>query len=88
MNKQPTATHSIPSGSETTETNSIYEAAYLLCRNLKLCRMDRSGGSKVTFVFQGKDATKKANEFFNGAKVGARAYSDAVRSLKDRIFKR
>ena len=88
MNKQLASPKTTPSENELTDTNSIYEAAYLLCVGLKLHTMDRNGGSKVTFVFAGKDASKKANGFFNGAKVEARAYSDAVRSLKDRIFKR
>ena len=70
------------------ETQSIFEAAFCLCLGLKLCAMDRDDREKVTFRFEGKDAVKRANGFFNGTKVPAREYSDAVRNLKDRIFQR
>lgn len=70
------------------ETQSIHEAAFCLCSGLKLHSMDRRDGSRVTFAFEGKEASRIADGFFNGAKVEARKFSDALRSLKDRVFKR
>ena len=68
-------------------TRAIFQAAFCLCLGLKLVDLDRSG-SKVTFVFEGVDAQKKALGFYNGTKVEAQAYSDNFRSLKDMIFQR
>ncbi len=70
------------------ETQSIFQAAFCLCQGLKLQDMDRRAGVKVTFVFEGKDASKKALGFYNGTKVEAQRYSENFRSLKDMIFSR
>jgi len=70
------------------ETQSIYHAAFCLSIGLRLVELDRAGGSKVTFVFEGSEAQKKALGFYNGTKVAAQAYSENYRSLKDVIFKR
>ena len=88
MSKPLVSPKATPPETELIELQSLYESAFALCLGLKLHSMDRREGSKVTFVFKGKDAARKMDGFFNGAKVEARAYSDAVRSLKDRIFKR
>lgn len=70
------------------ETQSIHQAAFCLCLGLKLADIDRRSGSKVTFVFEGRNASKKAISFYNGVKVAAQQYSDNLRSLKDMIFSR
>lgn len=70
------------------ETQSIYQAAFCLCVGLKLSGMDRTKGSKVTFVFEGVDVQKKALGFYGGVKVVAQEYSDKFRTLKDAIFQR
>lgn len=72
---------------ETVRLQNIYQAAYCMCRGLKVAGLDRSA-SKVTIIFAGKDAQTKALEFYNGARVEAKAYSDSYRSLKDLIFER
>ena len=70
------------------DTQSIYQAAFCLCIGLKLDDIDRRNGSKVTFVFEGENASKKALGFYNGVKVEAQEYSESMRSLKDMIFAR
>jgi hypothetical protein len=68
-------------------SQNLYEGAFLLCRGFKLAgkQMD---GQKVTLVFEGKDVQKEALSFYNGAKVEAKALTDAYRSLKDFVFRR
>ena len=68
-------------------TQNLYEAAFCLCRGLKLAGKERQG-SKVIVVFQGAKAKEEALKFYNGAKIEAKAYSDAYRTLKDYVFER
>ena len=69
-------------------TQSIFQSAFCLCIGLKLSGLDRTNGSKVTFVFEGPDVQKKALGFYNKAKVEAQEYSDKFRTLKEQIFQR
>ena len=66
---------------------NIYEAAYLLSRGIKLVGKEKYG-NKIVVLFEKKDTHTEAMKFYNGAKVEAKAYSDAYRSLKDYIFER
>ena len=68
-------------------TQNLYEAAFCLCRGLKLAGKERQG-NKVKVLFQGEMAKEEALKFYNGAKVEAKAYSDAYRTLKDFVFER
>ena len=68
-------------------TQNLYEAAFCLCRGLKLAGKERQG-NKITVQFQGASAKEEALKFYNGAKVEAKAYSDAYRTLKDYVFER
>ena len=68
-------------------TQNLYEAAFCLCRGLKLAGKERKG-NKVVVQFQGMSAKEEALKFYNGGKVEAKAYSDAYRTLKDYVFER
>ena len=68
-------------------TQNLYEAAYCLCKGLKLAGKKRQG-HKVIVLFEGPDAQTESLKFYNGAKVEAKAYSDAYRTLKDYVFER
>ncbi len=68
-------------------TQSIYEGAFCLCRGMKLIGKEKNG-NKFTIFFDGKDSHIEAMRFYNGAKVEAKAYSDAYRTLKDYVFQR
>ena len=68
-------------------TQNLYEAAFCLCRGLKLAGKERQG-NKVIIRFQGAGAEEEALKFYNGAKVEAKKYSDAYRTLKDYVFER
>lgn len=71
------------------ETKDIYQAAFLYARRLKLLRLEREGSS-YWFVFENmKEAEALSNSYWGrDADVNAKAYSDAIRSLKDMIFSR
>jgi len=66
-------------------TQNLYEAAYCLCRGMKLTGKG-SADKKVTVYFEGKDAHIEALKFYNGGKVEAKSYADAYRTLKDYVF--
>ncbi len=68
-------------------TQNLYEAAFCLCRGLKLAGKHRQG-NKVVVLFEGANAKQEALKYYNGAKVEAKAYSDAYRTLKDYVFER
>ena len=72
---------------ETFETQSLYQGAWCLCAGLKLIGTKRDD-RKVTLIFQGKDAEKRACEFFNGAKADVQMVFSHYRSLKDTVFLR
>ena len=68
-------------------TQNLYEGAFCLCRGFKLAGKERNG-NKVVILFEGQDVREEALKFYNGARVEAKAYSDAYRTLKDYIFER
>ncbi len=68
-------------------TQNLYEAAFCLCKGFKLSGKKRDG-SKVAIFFEGKNIETEALQFYNGAKVEAKALTDAYRTLKDYIFER
>ncbi len=68
-------------------TQNLYEAAFCLCRGLKLAGKERQG-NKVIVQFQGTAAKEEALKFYNGGKVEAKSYADAYRTLKDYVFER
>ena len=69
-------------------TQNLYQGAYCLCRGFKLAGKQREG-AKVLVAFEGKNVKEEALKFYNGgAKVEAKAYSDAYRTLKDYVFER
>jgi len=70
---------------ETFETQNLYQGSWCLYAGLRLVGTKRDG-RKVTLIFQGKDAEKRAYEFFNGAKVDVQTVFSHYRSLKDTIF--
>ena len=69
------------------KTQSLYIAAFCVYNNMKLVGMERDG-RKVTMVFEGLDAERKALEFYSRGIVEAQRYSECFRSLKDQIFER
>ncbi len=69
------------------KTQSLYESAFLLCQGFKLSGKEKAG-NKVTLFFEGQNVHAEAMKFYNGAKVAAKAYSDAYRTLKDYVFER
>ena len=63
----------------------LYLASYLLAKGYNLKTVVRSSGI-CWFVFEKVDE-QIINKFWSGkAMCGAKAYSDAIRTLKDRIF--
>jgi hypothetical protein len=68
-------------------TQNLYQASFLFCQGYKVLGTERDGG-KVSVIFEGENVREKALQFYNGAKVDAKKYSDAYRSLKDMIFQR
>lgn len=74
-------------GSAIYKTQNLYEAAFCLCKGLKLGGKERAG-NKVMVIFEGENSQEEALKFYNGGKVEAKAYSDAYRTLKDYVFQR
>lgn len=69
------------------ETQNLYEAAFLLCEGHRLAGKKRQG-NKVLVLFEGKNVREESLRFYNGAKVEAKALTDAYRTLKDYVFER
>ena len=71
------------------KTHDLYEAAYLVAKGLKLRELERSpSSSRCFFVFTNPTECKKiVVEFWNKqGLVIPKAYAEAIRNLKDRIF--
>ncbi len=68
-------------------TQNLYEGAYLLSRGFKLVGKKQQG-SKALLCFEGANVQEEALKFYNGAKVEAKALTDAYRTLKDYVFER
>ena len=69
------------------ETQNLYEAAYCLCKGLKLSGK-KNVGKKVSLCFSGKDSQNIAMGFYNNEQVEAKALMDSYRTLKDYVFER
>lgn len=69
------------------KTKDIYEAAALLAKKARLASLEKTD-SFYWFVFDDWDAGRTLSDSYwrNELVVLARDYSDAVRTLKDRIF--
>lgn len=66
-------------------TKDLYESAYLYSQGQELVRLEKDGHN-YWFVFADKEACSRlSNEYWSG-KSSAKAYADAIRTLKDRIF--
>jgi hypothetical protein len=70
-------------------TKDLAEAAFLYASRKKLIKLENEEG-KFWFVFQGLVSCEKlANSFWRKeARVNAKEFSDALRTLKDLIFNR
>lgn len=68
-------------------TKDLWEAGYLYASEQKLIRLQKEG-KFFWFIFLDKEISEKlALSYWNGeATVNPKAYSDAVRTLKDRLF--
>lgn len=64
-------------------------AALICCKSVKLLRLQREE-SFYWFVFENRQLCEQiSNEYWSGdLKVGAKEHSDALRTLKDRLFAR
>jgi len=69
-------------------TKDLNEAGALLASNIKLIRLDQAQGFSY-FIFEDKSAQEISNKFWTGElTVSAKQFSDALRTLKDRLFAR
>lgn len=71
----------------TFRTKDLYLSAFLYAKNQNLARVDRENGV-CWFIFEDEEyCDELVNEYWSGtAYCNIRAYSDALRTLKDRIF--
>lgn len=73
----------------TYKTRDLYEAALHYASYSNSFAGLEPDGRAFLFVFENKDCTKIAENYFTGkALVNAKTYSDAIRTLKDLIFNR
>lgn len=69
-------------------TKDLNEAGALLASNIKLIRLEPGQGFYY-FVFEDKQAKEICNQFWAGElTINAKLFSDALRTLKDRLFAR
>lgn len=69
-------------------TRDLSEAAAVLASNIKLLRLEEGQGFYF-FVFEDKNTQTLCDRFWAGElTVDAKKYSDALRTLKDRLFAR
>lgn len=71
------------------QTRDLYESALLVAHNLKLLKLVKQD-NHYWFVFENKAKAEELSTQFwqREVKVNAKAYAEAIRSLKDRIFAR
>jgi len=69
------------------KTKDLGEAAALLERGVKLCRLDRYP-RHIMFIFEDSKATANVSYlyYFGKLMVIAKAYNEALQTLKDRVF--
>lgn len=69
-------------------TKDLNEAGILLASNIKLLRLEQGQGFYY-FVFEDKQAQLICNKYWTGElTINAKQFSDALRTLKDRVFAR
>ncbi|MDD5454542.1 MAG: DUF5659 domain-containing protein [Candidatus Ratteibacteria bacterium] len=71
-------------------TKDLYEAAWLYASKIRLINIEPSSNSRNSwFVFENKKISQESsNRYWNGEAIGdIKLYADAIRSLKDRLFK-
>ena len=67
-------------------TKDLYEASAIYASEKKLLRLEREG-KFYWFIFEGSECEELADQYWTGEmNVNAKAYADAIRSLKDRVF--
>ena len=68
-------------------TKDLYEASLLYAHRQKLLGLQKDG-KYFWFIFENKSACEKlSTAYWSGqVKINAKAYSDAIRTLKDRLF--
>jgi len=70
------------------KTKDLYEASYLQSKGKRLVKLE-SEGRIFWFVFEREDCEKLSQEYWTGTgEIPPKAYSDSIRSLKDRVFAR
>jgi len=69
------------------ETQSLYEASYLLAKGFKLSG-ENQNGSKKTIIIEGDGVEEEALCFYNGALISAKKLTDSYRTLKDFVFQK
>jgi len=68
------------------ETQSIWEASFLMANGCKL-EGKRKEGKKTTLLFKdSKEVKKLSMDFYNNETVRAKDFSDNYRTLKDYLF--
>jgi len=69
-------------------TQSLYEASYLMAKGFSLAGKDTSS-QKVTILFKREpNIEEEVVKFYNGARIEAKKFSDAYRTIKDFVFTR
>ena len=70
-------------------TKDLAEASFLYAIHQKLIRLEKDHGGRCWFVFDDDLACREliASYWRRDAMVNAKEFADAIRSLKDRIFK-
>lgn len=67
-------------------TKDLNEAGALLVSGIRLIRLERGSGF-YWFIFENKNTQEICNKFWaQELLVDAKKYSDALRTLKDRLF--
>ena len=67
-------------------TKDLYEAAALYAIGKKLLELEQEDRF-YWFVFEGEECQELSDKYWSGEiKIDAKAYANAIRSLKDRVF--
>ncbi|MCK9554964.1 DUF5659 domain-containing protein [bacterium] len=68
-------------------TRDLYEAAFLYASNSKLLQLENENNRKV-FIFEEVAVCRKLTDSYwrKEALINAKAFSDAIKTLKDLIF--
>lgn len=69
-------------------TSNIFVAAYAMATGCKIVDVDKTDRKKSIILLEGEGAALRSNEFYDDFEISAKAYADAYRTLKDRIFER